>query len=59
VLVDHRERRIELWARRDERWEHTVFGAERVLELDCVRCSLAVDELYAAADEGRAASDGE
>ena len=49
VLVDHVSERIDLWARTDSGWQATRFGASEVVPLDAIGCTLAVDEVYAAA----------
>jgi Uma2 family endonuclease len=46
MLVDHRQRRIELWTRVAAGFVTQVYGPGQTLELQCIGCSLAVDELY-------------
>jgi Uma2 family endonuclease len=50
VLVDCRERRIDLWSRRASGWEVTMYRAGETLRLESIRCELSVYEVYAAAD---------
>jgi len=50
VLVEHGERRVDVWSRRASEWEVAVYRAGETLRLDSIRCALSVDEVYAAAD---------
>lgn len=49
VLVDHERPRIELWTRGPAGWQRAAFGAGEVVPLPAIRCTLPVDEVYAAA----------
>jgi Uma2 family endonuclease len=50
VLVDHATPRIDLWTRSPELgWQLATFGTGQVVSLDAIKCTLAVDAVYAAA----------
>lgn len=50
VLVEHRERRVDVWSRRVSGWELATYRTGAILRLDSIPCELSVDEIYAAAD---------
>ena len=51
MLVDHRERRVELWTRAAAGFVMQTHHAASVVEIACIGCSLRVDELYELARE--------
>jgi Uma2 family endonuclease len=51
VLVDHRRPHITVWTRREDEWRSQQFGADDVVSLDAIACTLPVTEVYAAARE--------
>ncbi|MGH7818874.1 MAG: Uma2 family endonuclease [Candidatus Binatia bacterium] len=51
VLVSHRERKIEVWTRRESAWDVAVHGSGEVARLSPLDCSLDVDSIYDAASE--------
>jgi len=51
VLVDHGSPRIDLWTREGSAWRTRTFGEGEQLSLDTIGCTLAVDEVWAAARE--------
>jgi Uma2 family endonuclease len=51
VLIDYRERRVDVWSRRPAGWEMTTHRSGGTLRLAAIPCSLSIDEVYAAADE--------
>jgi Uma2 family endonuclease len=53
VVVAQDRRHVELWERRDDRsWSHRVLGHGDTMDLELIRCRVAVDELYAEAGIG-------
>jgi Uma2 family endonuclease len=53
VLVSQRERKVEVWTRRDDGWQLDRCGVGEVADLAAIGCRLAVDELYDSAEEPR------
>lgn len=49
VLVEADGHQVTLWARQGAAFEFRTFGAGETVPLDVIGCTLAVDELYAAA----------
>lgn len=49
LLVDHSRPCIDLWTRGPEGWSSRRFEAGQTVPLDAIGCTLAVDEVYAAA----------
>jgi Uma2 family endonuclease len=49
VLVDYERSELELWTRGDGAWKQQTFGAGAAAPLVAIGCTLAVDEIYAAA----------
>lgn len=49
LLVDHEQRRIELWTRGDPTWTSARFGAGDEVPLRAIACSLPVDAVFLAA----------
>jgi len=51
VIVSHRERKIDVWSRRDGAWSVQSAGAGDRIEVPVVGGALDVDAIYAAAEE--------
>ncbi len=51
VVVDHAQRRIEVWRRTDGAWPHDEATSGASLQLASVACEVDVDRVYAAASE--------
>jgi Uma2 family endonuclease len=51
VLISHRERLMELWTRRDDRWVRTESRAGTRLVIGPLHCELDVDAIYDRASE--------
>jgi Uma2 family endonuclease len=49
LLVDHRTTGVDLWQRDEAAWRSQHFGAGEVVPITAIRCSVSVDEIYAAA----------
>jgi Uma2 family endonuclease len=49
VLVDHESPRVEAWTRGASGFQSESFGPGEQVPLEAIKCSLAVDEIYAAA----------
>lgn len=49
VLVDYEVGRVELWARKDDGWQHSEYGAGAVLPLLSIGAELSVDSICGAA----------
>ncbi len=51
VLVAYRERRVEVFRRRGQRWTRTEARSGESVPLEAIRCSLDVDGVYEGVDE--------
>jgi Uma2 family endonuclease len=49
LLFDHAGPSVDLWVRGPEGWSSQRFGAGESIRLEAISCTLAVDEVYAAA----------